>query len=77
MLLGEGQANLIAQLSSKTGAEFDNTFVKQQKGAHEVAVQMQEAYAAGGADPNLRGAARQITPVVQSHLSMLQQMGSR
>lgn len=72
--LGEGQANLIAVLSSKTGPEFDKTFLKQQKAAHEVALQMQESYAAAGADPNLRAAARQITPVVQSHLAMLQQM---
>ncbi len=77
MALGEGEANQIAELSVKTGPEFDHTFVKQQTGGHEVDLQMQETYAAAGADPNLRAAARQITPVVQSHLAMLQQMGPK
>ena len=66
------QQQMISQLQAAQGSDFDKMYVQQQLAAHQEALQLHSAYAQGGSDPNVQSAARQIVPVVQDHLHMLQ-----
>ena len=68
------QAELLAELRAETGPARDAAYVAQQKAAHNQALAVQKAYAAGGAAPALRAAAARIVPVVQHHVAMLKTM---
>jgi putative membrane protein len=72
--LSRDQKAMLAQLKGESGPAFDETYIAQQLKAHQDALALQSAYAAGGDDPNFKAAAGRIVPVVQSHLSMLQAM---
>lgn len=68
------QKQMLEQLRSTSGADFDRTYVQQQMQAHQQALQLQQNYAQNGTDPALKHAASEIVPVVQEHISMLQSM---
>ena len=68
------QQQMIATLQATSGAQFDSTYIQQQMQSHQEALQVQQGYAQGGSDPNLKAAATKITPVVQKHIRMLQSM---
>ena len=70
------QQQMIAQLQAASGPAFDQLYVQQQLQSHRQALTLQQGYAQNGSDPNLRGVATKIVPVVQQHLSMLQGMTS-
>jgi putative membrane protein len=73
-LTDQQQANL-ATLKAARGADFDRTYVQQQIEAHQTALGVIEAYAAGGDNKTLRKAAAQTVPIVQRHLKMAQGIG--
>jgi putative membrane protein len=68
------QQQMIAQLQSTSGPAFDRMYVQQQLQSHQQALNLQQSYSRGGGDPNLRGAATKIVPVVQHHLGELESM---
>ena len=70
------QQQMIAALQATSGDQFDSTYVQQQTQSHQEALQVQQGYAQGGSDPNLKTAAAKIVPVVQKHLRMLQSMSN-
>jgi putative membrane protein len=72
--LNPDQQAMLTELQGLKGDAFDKDYVAQQLTAHQQALDLQIHYASGGDDPNLRAAARQIIPVVQMHLGMLQKM---
>ena len=74
--LSADQQQMIAQLQATSGAAFDRTYVQQQMQSHQMALQVQQGYAQSGTDPNLKGAATKIVPVVEHHIQELQTMQS-
>ena len=48
--------------------------MRQQVLAHVSALVVEQGYAAGGSDPNLRQAAQSAVPVIQRHLQMARQL---
>ena len=70
------QQQMIAALQATSGDQFDSTYVQQQTQSHQEALQVQQGYAQGGSDPNLKMAAGKIVPVVQKHIRMLQSMSN-
>lgn len=73
MLDAMGRSNM-AQLKAAHGQQRDRLFIRQQKMAHQQALQLHQNYAQSGSVPALRRAAGKIAPVVQSHIDMLQGM---
>lgn len=71
------QQQMLSQLQSMSGKDFDRTYVMQQLQAHKDALMLQQSYASNGDDANLKKAAAKIVPVVQMHLSMLQSMNDK
>jgi putative membrane protein len=68
------QTELVAELRAETGAARDAAYVAQQKASHNQALAVQQAYAAEGTAPALKGAAATIVPVVQQHIELLKAM---
>ena len=71
------QQQELSQLASASGPAFDRLYVQQQLASHREALTLQQGYSTGGADPNLRGAATKIVPVVQHHLGELEGLQTR
>ena len=74
--LTSDQQQMIAQLQASSGADFDRTYVQQQMQSHQMALALQQGYAQSGTDPNLKGTAMKIVPVVEHHIQELQTMQS-
>jgi putative membrane protein len=70
-LTDQQQANL-ATLKAARGPDFDRTYVQQQIEAHQTALGVMQAYAAGGDNRVLRKAAAQTAPIVRRHLTIVQ-----
>jgi putative membrane protein len=70
------QQQMISQLQATSGDDFDRLYIQQQTQSHQEALQLQQGYAQNGDSKPLKAAAAKITPVVQQHLTMLQQMNS-
>ena len=68
-LTPDQQANLSA-LRGRHGRDFDRLYMQQQVQAHQQALGVMQAYAAGGDNRVLRGAARDTLPIVRRHLAM-------
>lgn len=68
------QAQMVAELRAKTGAERDRTYVTQQRTAHQRALALHSGYAQGGTAAPLKTVAAATAPVVQHHIEMLQGM---
>jgi putative membrane protein len=64
------QAANVAALKALHGAAFDHAYMEQQIQAHQTALGVMQAYAAGGENPTLRNAAASTVPIVQHHLAM-------
>ena len=64
----------VAALKAKTGPARDALYVQQQKTSHQMALQLQQDYAANGTVAPLKAAATKIVPVVQHHIGELQKM---
>jgi putative membrane protein len=72
--LSADQASLLAALQGLRGAEFDKAYARQQVLAHTQAAAVQDSFATGGADPNLKTAAKSALPIIQDHLKKAQQL---
>ena len=74
--LNSMQADMVAQLKAAKGPARDSLYMQQQAQSHQMALQLQQSYAANGTAPDLRMTAGMIVPVVQNHLAMVQNGGS-
>ena len=74
-LLSSAQQTMIATLGPLSGAEFDRTYLDQQRKAHAEALSLHRTYAAGGDQPALRQTAAKIVPVIEHHIAMLKKDG--
>ena len=74
--LNSMQADMVAQLKAAKGADRDTLYMQQQAQSHQMALQLQQSYAANGTAPDLKMAAGMIVPVVQNHIAMVQNGGS-
>lgn len=68
------QKDMINALKAASGADFDRLFLEQQIDAHQKALAMLNAYAAGGEAQPIKQFATKVTPVVQSHLDKVRQL---
>ncbi|KQN12350.1 DUF4142 domain-containing protein [Sphingomonas sp. Leaf28] len=73
MLDAMGSRN-IAALKATTGSARDTLYVKQQKAAHQTALELHQGYAQTGTAPALKQTAAKIAPVVQHHIQTLSSM---
>lgn len=73
-MLMPAQQQMITELRAAKGAARDQTYVTQQKTAHDMALTLQQSYANDGTAPALKTAAASIVPVVQQHIEMLKTM---
>ena len=67
-VLDNAKDAMLATLRSAAGANLDQKFLEQQITAHEKALALLQAYAAGGDNEALRGFATKAATVVQGHL---------
>jgi len=65
-------AKLLAELEAAPSAEFDATYLKQQRQAHEEAVALFKKESAEGDDPALKSFAESTLPTLEKHLEMVQ-----
>lgn len=72
--LEPAQAQMIAELRSKSGVERDRSYVMQQRTAHDQALALHRGYAQGGTAAPLKTVAAATAPVVQHHIEMLRGM---
>ncbi|WP_374471845.1 DUF4142 domain-containing protein [Phenylobacterium sp.] len=68
------RAGMLDQLRSASGADFDRMYLRQQLMAHQEALALHSGYAQNGDNASLRAAAGKIAPIVQQHLTHVQQM---
>jgi putative membrane protein len=67
------QRATLAAVSAKSGAAFDSAWLTSQLAGHRAAKAAGQAELAGGSDPTVLAAAKAAAPVVQMHLTMLEQ----
>ena len=68
--LSAQQQSNVAALRGLHGAAFDRAYMQQQIEAHQTALGVMQAYAAGGDNQVLRKAAGDTVPIVRRHLEM-------
>jgi putative membrane protein len=73
MMTAKQQSDLAALTASK-GAVRDSLYIAQQKAAHAEALDLMKSYSTSGKATHLKDTAGEITPVVQSHMDMLNKM---
>ncbi len=73
-MLTPKQKSMIDELKRTSGKNRDTVYEKQQIQAHMMTLAFQKEYAMSGDKPNLKAAAGNIVPVVQSHLDMIKGM---
>ena len=69
------QAQMLAQLRSASGSNFDRLFMQQQVQAHQMALSLHQNYAANGDRQPLRASGATAVPIVQGHLEHARRMG--
>jgi putative membrane protein len=67
--LNADQQSLMATLQGKTGAELDAAYAQAQVTAHQKTLEMLNAYANGGDNPQLVNLAKGMIPTVTAHLN--------
>ena len=72
--MSSDEAALLSGLQGLRGAEFDKAYARQQELAHAQAVAVEDSFATGGADVNLKKAAQSALPTIQEHLKMAKQL---
>ena len=70
------QRQMVAQLQTMSGADFDKGYLQQQVQAHKEALMIHQNYSQDGDTPAIKAAAAKTVPIVQSHLQMAQQLQS-
>lgn len=64
------QQSTLADLTSKSGAAFDQAYIKAQTEAHQMTLDTLKAYSANGDVPSLKSFATELVPIVTAHLNM-------
>jgi putative membrane protein len=64
------------ELKTKSGKEFDRAYDPMQVTAHQQAVQLFQAYARGGDNPDLKAWAAKTLPHLKQHLAMAKRLTS-
>ncbi|MEO5587323.1 MAG: DUF4142 domain-containing protein [Novosphingobium sp.] len=64
------QQQTLADLTGKSGAEFDTAYAKVQVEAHQTTLDALKAYSASGDVPSLKSFATALVPTVTAHLNM-------
>jgi putative membrane protein len=72
-LTGE-KAQLLQQLSTLSGENFDGMYWKAQVQAHQEALQLAQTYAKSGDNAALKQHAQKGAPMIEQHLKMAQKM---
>ncbi len=67
---------MLQQLSALQGLSFDRAYMRIQVQAHEQMAALMQAEAQSGKDPRIQAFARQVLPVVQSHLELARQIAA-
>ncbi|HEX8168626.1 MAG TPA: DUF4142 domain-containing protein [Beijerinckiaceae bacterium] len=67
-------ADMLNELASASGRQFDRLYGRMQVAAHQEAVALFSAYAQTGTDPNLRAFAQSALPALQHHLMMARRL---
>jgi putative membrane protein len=74
--MSSDQAQLLSALQGLRGADFDKAYARQQVLAHTQALAVEQSFATGGADPNLRKLAQTGVPMIQHHLETAKQISA-
>ena len=72
--LSSDEALLLGSLQGVRGPDFDKAYARQQELVHAQALAVVDSFAAAGAEPNLRGAARSALPTIRDHLDRARQL---
>jgi putative membrane protein len=72
-VLSPAQMGMITQLTN-AGGGFDRVYMQQQVAAHQMALGLNQGYAASGDTPAIRQAAASAVPVIRGHLEQAQQL---
>lgn len=68
--LSPAQHEVVGDLQTKTGAEFDAAYAKAQGDAHQMTLDTLKTYAATGEVASLKSFAASLVPIVTAHLNM-------
>jgi len=66
----------LAALSSKSGPQFDQAYMRAQLLGHREALNLQKAYGESGDNPALKAHAQEIQPTVQHHLKEAEKLAA-
>ena len=69
------RSGMIDHLREAPDDKFDATYIDQQVAAHKEAVTMMHTFRKEGDCPILRGFAEEVSPVIESHLERMKQLG--
>lgn len=72
--LDERRKGLIDNLNAVSAADFDKTYLAQQKAAHSETLTLMQGYADNGDDAGLKAAAAKAVPKVQAHLDKVKSL---
>ena len=64
------QQQTLADLTAKTGADFDTAYAKAQVDGHQMTLDTLKAYSANGDIASLKSFASELVPTVTAHLNM-------
>lgn len=64
------QQQVMTDLQGKTGAAFDQAYIKAQTDGHQATLDALKAYSATGDVPSLKTFATEMVPIVTAHLNM-------
>ena len=68
------QQTTLFRLENISGMKFNLEYMQMQIDGHKAALELNRRYASGGTDPALRQYASESVPMIQSHLTMAQQV---
>ncbi|WP_096591059.1 DUF4142 domain-containing protein [Calothrix sp. NIES-2098] len=75
--IGPENKALLTNLQKASGNTFNQAYLQGQTQAHQKTLAEYQKYLQNGQDPDLRGFANQISPLVAQHLQMAQKMTAR
>lgn len=72
--LTPGQQQYISELQPLSGSAFDHAYLAQQVAAHRAALALHQNYARHGDNAVLKQAAAKTVPIIEAHLTRVQQL---
>jgi len=70
--LNSMQRDMMTQLQSASGADFDRMYIDQQRQAHQMALALHQTFAEQGDTPQLQEVARTAVPIIEQHMTEAQ-----